>query len=143
MTYTLEQLENNIYTYEVQYLNLYDGDTFEIVPDLGFGISFNMPGESNWRLRGWDTPELRSASAFEKSEGNRAKRFVDDWFKTQATVYMRSYKYEETDSLNRWLAEIWGVDADGNVTQLGKELYDLQLATEWPTRWREVHDPTT
>lgn len=131
-------MSDHLYVYRVRFIDLYDGDTFEFEADLGFGISFNMPGNSNWRLRGYDTPELRGASDFEESKAREAKQFALDWFtEHDGDVLMRSHRYDQTDDLNRWLAEVW---CDACDIVLGEALLAQDLATRWPTRWREVHD---
>lgn len=62
--------EENLFTYDGKILSIYDGDTFKISVDLGFGVH----KVDKFRLYGLDTPESRGKGKCEK--GISVKRKV-------------------------------------------------------------------
>lgn len=116
-----------------------DGDTYWLHLDVGFRQSML----AHLRLNEWDTPELRRGSDYEKEQAKRAKKLVEGfmWNHLESEgLWVRTYK--DPDSFGRWLADVWGYDSRGKV-DLGQYLADMNLATPWPTRWREEYDTTT
>ncbi len=107
-----------------------DGDTYWLHLDVGFRQS----QLTHVRLQGFDCPEANRGSEFEKSEAIRAKQVAAIYFGTAATVWCRTYK--DPDNFGRWLGYIW----DDNGVSLADDLVAQDLATVWPTRWREVYD---
>ena len=62
-----------MYEYRVkQVLKVVDGDTIDVIIDLGFDISFT----SRVRLAGIDTPESRTTDAREKILGKEVKDYL-------------------------------------------------------------------
>ena len=62
-----------MYEYRVkQVLKVVDGDTIDVVIDLGFDISYT----SRVRLAGIDTPESRTTDAREKILGLEVKEYL-------------------------------------------------------------------
>ena len=129
--------DHDLYVYRVaEVVKVVDGDTFDLVVDPGFRLAY----ADRFRLFGWDTPEMRRGSDFEKSEARRARQAAVDWIDDAGgDVMVRTHK---ADSFGRWLAEVFREDEDWTTPAgaLGLHLQSLSLATEWPTRWREVFD---
>lgn len=126
-----------LYVYRVtEVVAVVDGDTFDLVIDPGFRLAY----ASRFRLQGWDTPEMRRGSDFEKAEARRAQQAAADWIDGVGRRLMaRTHK---ADSFGRWLAELLseGEDWTTPAGALGLHLRSLSLATAWPTRWREEFD---
>lgn len=100
------------FTYKAYVEDVIDGDTLWLQIDLGFG---NVTRQKV-RLRGIDAPELA------KSEGQRAKRFVEKALKGAERVIIKSSK---SDKYDRYLVDIFfGVDG----TYLNQKLLEEGLA---------------
>jgi micrococcal nuclease len=63
--------------YVKQVISVVDGDTIDVVIDLGFDISFT----SRVRLAGIDTPESRTKDKAEKALGLESKKYLADRIK--------------------------------------------------------------
>lgn len=121
-----------------------DGDTYWLWIDTGF----RRVSLENFRLMGYDTPELFSsiASDFEKDRAREAKARVITWFREHMadgnSMWLRSYK--DADKYGRWLADIWVGSPSQVIEDLGASLEDLGLAVVSPdgkTKWRHVYEP--
>lgn len=120
----------------------FDGDTWWLWVDVGFDQWFR----SKFRWASFDTPELTGskASDHEKQKAREAKDVVMDWLHDPFLI--RTFKASEAHDVDdagkygRWLADPFRVNADGTYSLMGDHLMAMDLATEWPTRWREVHD---
>ena len=92
-----------MYTYKAKVEKVVDGDTLDLLVDLGFRIHHNV----RVRLLGVDCPETRKASDFEKSKGLEAKEFT----KAYVEKAMTDHGYiivstESTDKYGRWLSQV-------------------------------------
>lgn len=129
--------DDQLYVYRViEIVKIVDGDTFDLVADPGFRLAY----ADRFRLFGWDTPEIRAGSEFERAEAQRARQAAAAWINADVEGLMvRTHK---ADSFGRWLAEVFRENEDWNTPagSLGLHLQSLSLATAWPTRWREVFD---
>lgn len=121
-----------------------DGDTYWLRLDVGFRQSILVP----IRLLGYDTPEMNSGSAFEKSMGQHAREVAWDWLEDaadanvnpHASLWVRTEK--DPDNFGRWLGDLW-LESDGDQwpeRHLGAELREQGLASVWPVRWRTEFD---
>ena len=61
--------------YGATVLNVIDGDTIDLMIDLGFSIHHKI----RVRLYGVNTPESRTKDLAEKAMGLKAKSFTKDW----------------------------------------------------------------
>lgn len=120
-----------------------DGDTFWLRLDVGF----RQQQLTEVRLLGFDTPELyRPKSDLERDKAREAKGTVETWFDDllpldSVSVWVRTEK--DPDSFGRWLGEVFALNAEGEqVSHLGEFLVSLDLASRWPTRWRDQFDVT-
>lgn len=72
----LKKINNKMYTYKAKIIRVIDGDTFEAIIDLGFGVNFT----TKLRLAEIDTPETyRPKTEGERAHGEAATAFVKDF----------------------------------------------------------------
>ena len=86
-----------------------DGDTIDVVIDLGFSILF----ESRVRLAGIDTPESRTADKAEKALGLESKKYLESRIKAAKNVVIKTEKLDSSEKYGRILGWIY-LDGEGN-----------------------------
>lgn len=94
------------YIYDAKVIRVIDGDTIELLVDLGFGLHFKMKA----RLYGIDTPETRTKDLEEKKLGMRAKLKTRMWcFRTKDEVIISSHDGNKLQQgkFGRWLVVVW------------------------------------
>ena len=67
--------KNNLYHYRADLKRVVDGDTIDVILDLGFDIHM----QARIRFAGINAPESRTKDLVEKQKGLESKRFVEDW----------------------------------------------------------------
>lgn len=67
--------KHKLFHYKAKVERIIDGDTIDVVLDLGFDISYR----GRVRFAGINAPESRTRDAVEKEQGLAAKRYVEDW----------------------------------------------------------------
>ena len=93
-----------MYEYFVkQVTNVVDGDTIDVVIDLGFDISFS----SRVRLAGIDTPESRTTDKAEKTLGIEAKEYLKKQLKDAKSVVIRTEKMNSSEKYGRILGWLY------------------------------------
>jgi micrococcal nuclease len=91
-----------MYEYNIVKVNkVIDGDTVDLVIDLGFNIFRN----EKIRLNRVDTPETNSSNELEKKMGIESKIFVTEWLNNQSSLKVKTFK---DDKYGRMLGEIIG-----------------------------------
>jgi len=105
----------DLYTYRAWVVRVLDGDTIEVVVDLGFGAR----SVQTLRLRGLDCPELVSR------EGKEAKEFVEKLLPPSAQLLIKTTK---SDKYDRYLADVFIPRKDGSNLYLNNELLVKGLA---------------
>ena len=103
-----------MWEYKGKVVRVVDGDTFDIVVDLGFNIYHQI----RVRLRGVDTPEVYGADA--SVEGRASSELVKRLIEGK-DVIITTYKSIAT-SYNRYEADVQYIDTMGATIQLGEEL---------------------
>ena len=89
-----------MYEYRVkQVLKVVDGDTIDVVIDLGFDISFT----SRVRLAGIDTPESRTKDAREKILGLEVKDYLKKALDGATDIVIRTEKVDSSEKYGRIL----------------------------------------
>ncbi len=91
--------------YGAKLLKVIDGDTIELMVDLGFDIHHKM----RVRLYGINTPESRTKDLAEKELGLKAKKFTEDWFTNHQWVFVNTIP-DKNDKYGRILARIYSSD---------------------------------
>jgi len=93
----------NPWIYNAEVKKVVDGDTFDIVIDLGF----DTLKKGRVRLYGVNTPESRTSNAEEKKMGLAAKEFTDQWLtKTNYKVKIETI-IDKNEKYGRVLARVW------------------------------------
>jgi micrococcal nuclease len=88
--------------YGATVLGVIDGDTIDLMIDLGFNIHHKI----RVRLYGVNTPESRTANKQEKELGLKAKAFTKDWLEQNKFVYINTIP-DKNDKYGRILAKIY------------------------------------
>ena len=111
-----------MYSYKGTVKKVVDGDTMDVVIDLGFKITTNQ----RIRLKGINTPETYSVkkNSEEYKEGMKAKKYVEKRIKENKNeVYIETDK--DPGKFGRYIGNIW---LDDKKILLNKELVDKKLA---------------
>jgi micrococcal nuclease len=93
-----------VYEYFVKEVrNVVDGDTIDVIIDLGFDILFS----SRVRLAGIDTPESRTTNKIEKALGLESKEYLKKHLKDAKSVVIKTEKMNSTEKFGRILGWIY------------------------------------
>jgi micrococcal nuclease len=93
-----------MYEYYVRKVeNVVDGDTIDVLIDLGFDILF----QSRVRLAGIDTPESRTRDLKEKALGLESKEYLKKALKDAKSVVIKTEKMNSTEKFGRILGWIY------------------------------------
>jgi micrococcal nuclease len=95
--------------YVKQVTKVVDGDTIDVVIDLGFDISFT----TRVRLAGIDTPESRTKDLAEKALGLESKKYLADRLKDAKNIVIKTEKINSTEKFGRVLGWLY-VNGEGN-----------------------------
>ena len=71
-----------MYEYSCKVKRVVDGDTVDVVIDLGFDIHF----ATRVRLYGMDTPESRTRNKDEKVRGYMSRDFLEEWMEKDDVI---------------------------------------------------------
>lgn len=114
--------------YGAKVLNVIDGDTIDLMIDLGFNIHHKI----RVRLFGVNTPESRTKDLAEKEMGLRAKSFTKDWLDRHGWVYVNTIP-DKNDKYGRILAKIYSSeDVDSPITAcLNTDIIQAGFAREY------------
>jgi len=83
-----------MYTYYVRKVEgVVDGDTIDVLIDLGFDILF----ASRVRLAGIDTPESRTKDLKEKALGLESKEYLKKFLKDAKSVVIKTEKMDSSE----------------------------------------------
>jgi micrococcal nuclease len=93
-----------MYEYYVRKVeNVVDGDTIDVLIDLGFDILF----ASRVRLAGIDTPESRTRDLAEKALGLESKEYLKKYLKDAKSVVIKTQKMNSTEKFGRILGWVY------------------------------------
>ncbi|MDI6791554.1 MAG: thermonuclease family protein [bacterium] len=109
------------YLYCAKLKKIIDGDTVDLIVDLGFRTSTHQ----RFRLKGINTPSIFGVSkdSSEYKQGKKAREYVVQRFeKNGGECLVKSHR---TEKYGRWLGEIWFKDSEKS---LNEELLDQGLA---------------
>lgn len=106
--------------YKAKVLRVIDGDTFEVLVDVGFHIEAHMP----LRLAHVDAPEHNTA------DGKAAIKYVTDLIGSlPAAVVVHTFK--PADKFGRYLADVLLDDYEGGVLNLGQNMVEEGFAVPY------------
>jgi micrococcal nuclease len=89
-----------IYIYKAELIRVVDGDTVDLIIDLGFDTS----RKERFRLYGIDAPEMRT------EEGKEAKAWLEDALMPLEAIYVQTIQLEtkaKRDKYGRFLAVLY------------------------------------
>ena len=89
-----------MYEYKCNVKRVVDGDTVDVIIDLGFSILYS----TRVRLYGIDTPESRTRNKDEKVRGFLSKYYLKDWLE-KGDVVIRTHK-DKKGKFGRVLGEM-------------------------------------
>ena len=93
-----------MYEYYVRKVeNVVDGDTIDVLIDLGFDILF----QSRVRLAGIDTPESRTKDLKEKALGLESKEYLKKALKDAKSVVIKTEKMDSSEKYGRILGWLY------------------------------------
>jgi micrococcal nuclease len=93
-----------MYEYYVRKVeNVVDGDTIDVLIDLGFDILFS----SRVRLAGIDTPESRTKDLKEKALGLESKEYLKKALKDAKSVIIKTEKMDSSEKYGRILGWVY------------------------------------
>jgi micrococcal nuclease len=105
-----------MYEYYVRKVeNVVDGDTIDVLIDLGFDILF----QSRVRLAGIDTPESRTKDLKEKALGLESKEYLKKQLKDAKSVVIKTEKMNSTEKFGRILGWIY---VNGDTVSLNDKM---------------------
>lgn len=93
-----------MYQYYVREVkSVVDGDTIDVLIDLGFNILF----EQRVRMAGIDTPESRTKDKFEKSLGIESKEYLKKHLKDAKSIVIKTEKMDSSEKYGRILGWVY------------------------------------
>jgi micrococcal nuclease len=93
-----------MYEYYVRKVeNVVDGDTIDVLIDLGFDILF----QSRVRLAGIDSPESRTRDLKEKALGLESKEYLKKQLKDAKSIIIKTEKMNSTEKFGRILGWLY------------------------------------
>lgn len=105
-----------MYEYYVRKVeNVVDGDTIDVLIDLGFDILF----QSRVRLAGIDTPESRTSDKAEKVLGLESKEYLKKYLKDAKSVVIKTEKMDSSEKYGRILGWVY---VDGDTESLNDKM---------------------
>ena len=118
-----------MFSYRALILSVYDGDTVTAKIDLGFDIWV----KKKLRLRGINTPEVRTKDKDEKRAGYEARDLVRDRIQDKMVMV----KMGKAGKYGRYIATIFEYDQDGELKEqsLNDELLETGLAKPYGEKW--------
>lgn len=114
--------DNRLYKYKGEVVKVVDGDTIDVMVDLGFNIFI----KERFRLARIDAWEVRGE---ERVKGLEAKAFVKDLLDGKE-VFIDS---QGTGKYGRWIAEVFVLDDKGAMMNVNDELMEKGHAK--PVEW--------
>ena len=105
-----------MYEYYVRKVeNVVDGDTIDVLIDLGFDILF----QSRVRLAGIDTPESRTKDLAEKALGLESKEYLKKHLKDAKSVVIKTEKMDSSEKYGRVLGWVY---VNGDTVSLNDKM---------------------
>ena len=105
-----------MYEYNCEVKRIVDGDTVDVVIDLGFDIHYS----SRVRLYGIDTPESRTRNKDEKVRGLMSKKYLTDAL-SKGQVVIKTHK-DKKGKFGRVLGEMYVAGKNINLMMVDDNL---------------------
>ena len=110
-----------MYKYRAQLLRVVDGDTADVMIDLGFDCWIKQ----RLRFKGVDTWEKRTRNKEEKVRGLLSKSYLKDAIKKAKKLTIKTHKGSETGKFGRILGEVFADGVNLNL-KMCREGYAVQ-----------------
>ena len=107
-----------MYEYSCKVEKVVDGDTCDVIMDLGFDILY----KSRVRLYGIDTPESRTRNLDEKARGKMAAAYLEDAINNGNTVVIQTKLKDSRGKYGRVLGNVLVDDVNINEQMVDKHL---------------------
>lgn len=108
-----------MYQYRIEHVKrVRSGDTFEMIVDLGFGVSTTV----HVRLDGAETAEYGTFDRFGKDEGLAAREFTINWFKRETAQPFTLHTSRDRRG------DFYGMIYDAEGQSLSDALIEAELA---------------
>lgn len=106
----------SLYTYKCELVRVVDGDTIEVMADLGFKTYHKLM----IRLDGINAAETRTKDLVEKEMGLMVKTWLESFLKDKDLVLTTTYK----NTFNRWVGVIFANDINVCEKMLNENLVE-------------------
>ena len=127
-----------MYEYKCKVKRVVDGDTMDVILDLGFDVHHAV----RVRLAGIDTPESRTRDLDEKARGKLSKAFLKESIKGKKIVLKTKIK-DSRGKFGRVIAEVWAEFEKGSLRNINelmiKECYAVKYYAENKALIEEAH----
>ena len=127
-----------MYEYKCQVKRVVDGDTMDVILDLGFDIHHVV----RVRLAGIDTPESRTRDLDEKARGKLSTAFLKESIKGKKII-LKTKLDNSKGKFGRVIAEVWGEFEKGSLRNINelmiKECYAVKYTAENKALIQEAH----
>jgi len=103
-----------MYEYQATVDRVVDGDTVDLIVDLGFGIMV----KERFRLEGINAPESRTRNLTEKALGVAATEFLETMLTEMNGPLVITTKKDKKGKFGRYLCTLWmdrGTDMEMNI----------------------------
>ena len=106
-----------MYQYNVSVIKVVDGDTIDVIFDLGFDVQLKQ----RIRMFGIDTPESRTRDKTEKKFGLASKKYLKDTVASADEIVCKTHVADARGKFGRVLGEIWcdGENINSKMIQEG------------------------
>ena len=127
-----------MYEYKSKDKRVVDGDTMDVILDLGFAIHHAV----RVRMAGIDTPESRTRDKDEKARGKLSKAFLKESIKGKKIILKTKIK-DAKGKFGRVIAEVWAEFEEGSLRNINelmiKECYAVKYNAENKALVEEAH----
>lgn len=106
------------YTYHATVVRVIDGDTLEVMLDLGF----NVLRREHLRLIGINTPELRDKDPAERARAQDAKAALVELVEREGGHIVVKTSRDSQGKFGRFLAEVWVGEINANEALVARGL---------------------
>ena len=104
-----------MYEYKCEVKRVVDGDTMDVILDLGFDVLHSV----RVRLAGIDTPESRTRDLDEKARGKLSKAYLKESIKGKKIVLRTKIK-DAKGKFGRVIAEVWAEFEEGSMRNVNE-----------------------
>ena len=127
-----------MYEYKCKVKRVVDGDTMDVILDLGFDVHHAV----RVRMAGIDTPESRTRDKDEKARGKLSKAFLKESIKGKKIVLKTKIK-DSKGKFGRVIAEVWAEFEKGSLRNINelmiKECYAVKYNAENKALVEDAH----